>query len=61
VLLHANQSMAWIWLLERQKQLSAATALPTARVAIITSLHGMVKAAWCCVGLCTLLLGTKLR
>jgi hypothetical protein len=47
--------------LERQKQLSAATALPTARVAIITSLHGMVKAAWCCVGLCTLLLGTKLR
>jgi hypothetical protein len=43
VLLHANQSMALIWLLERQKQLSAATALPTTRVAVIASLHGIVE------------------
>jgi hypothetical protein len=50
VLLQANQSIAWIWLLERQKQLSAATALLTASVTITASFQGMIEdcAVVCC-------------
>jgi hypothetical protein len=43
VLLHANQpSMAWIWFLERQKQLSLAIALLTASAVMKASLIGMI-------------------